>query len=562
MEQNAKGITPSREDATHDMENKITLPLELELEKNITHINMLFKNCTDVVKREVQIGTTHPIHIYGVYIDGMVNRDVIEDFFLSKIIEYENMDDTTLPAQMTIAEQIIDRFAATFDIKESNDMDALVRTILAGGTVIFIDQSPTALIIGNPSWPTRGVGAPETEAVVRGPRDGFVETMRFNTALVRRRIRDTKLKIEMTSMGTRSRTDIAILYMEDIARPNLIADVKERLAKYTIDGIFDSGYVEQLIEDSWKSPFPQTQATERPDKVASSLLEGKVALIVDNSPFVVIVPGTLNAFFQASEDYYQRWQIMSFTRVLRYIISFLSFALPELYLSVLNFHPAMLPTSIAVSIAASREGIAFMSVLEIIIMETAFELLREAGIRLPGPVGHAIGLVGGIVIGQAAVDAHLISPMVVIIVAITALATFSIPDYGVTAAFRLVRYLFIIICSLFGLYGFLIGLLLLFAHLASLESFGTPFLTPYTASDQNKYQDFRDTLLRFPIFLMSKRPRYAMEGQKVRIRLTNPESGNQTTPGPDSSQLPGNQNNPQNEGPLAYDNSKDKGGKS
>lgn len=536
MEQKMDKMKPSREDATHDVENKITLPLATELKANITSIEMLFKNCSDLVKREVEIGTKNPIKIYGVYIDGMVNRDVIENYFLARIIDYENMDDNKLPANMTIAQKIIDRFSATFDIKESDDMDGLVRGILSGNTIIFIDGSKTALQIGNPSWPVRGVGAPETEAVIRGPRDGFVETMRFNTALVRRRIRDTKLKIEMTSMGTRTRTDIAILYMDDIVKPELVEEVKTRLKKYTIDGIFDSGYVEQLIEDSWKSPFPQTQATERPDKVASSLLEGKVAIIVDNSPFVIIVPGTFNAFFQASEDYYQRWEIMSFTRILRYIVSFLSFALPGLYLSVINFHPAMLPTSIAVSIAASREGIAFLTVLEIIIMETAFELIREAGIRLPGPVGSALGVVGGIVIGQAAVDAKLISPMIVIIVAITAIATFAIPDYALTTAFRLVRYGFIIGCSIFGLYGFLIGLLLLIAHLSSLESFGTPFLSPYTASDRNNYHDLRDTIIRFPVFLMNLRPRYARESQKTRMRLTEGNSVRQAPPGPDSRQ--------------------------
>ncbi|MEG0013806.1 MAG: spore germination protein [Cellulosilyticaceae bacterium] len=536
MDENKDRMGPSREDATHDKENKITLLLETELEKNIKNIEMLFENCTDVVKREVDIGNTSSIRIYGVYIDGMVNRDIIENFFLARIVDYKNLNDEKIIIDKPITQIIMDHFSATFDIKEVACMDDMVKAVLSGDTAIFVDKASKGLVIANRSWPVRGVGAPETEAVVRGPRDGFVETIRFNTALIRRRIRDTKLKIEMTTMGTRSRTDIAIMYMDDIVKPTLVEEVKTRLAKYTIDGIFDSGYVEQLIEDSWKSPFPQTQATERPDKVASSLLEGKVAIVVDTSPFVLIVPGTLNAFFQASEDYYQRWQIMSFTRILRYLVSFISFALPGLYLAVLNFHPAMLPTSIAVSIAASREGIAFLSVLEIIIMETAFELIREAGIRLPGPIGSALGVVGGIVIGQAAVDAKLISPMIVIIVALTAIATFAIPDYALTTAFRLARYGFILICSLFGLYGFLIGLLLLLAHLSSLESFGTPFLSPYDASDQNGYHDLRDTIIRFPTFLLNRRPRYARPGQKTRLRLTDSNSITEAPPGPDSRQ--------------------------
>ncbi|MGL5677609.1 MAG: spore germination protein [Cellulosilyticaceae bacterium] len=528
--------SPSREGVNHDKENKITLPLAVSLEENIKNIDVLFDRCMDVVKRKVNIGTMTPINIYGVYIDGMVNREIIENFFLSRIVDYKNLNGQQIPVNTSPSQLIMDHFSATFDIKEVGTMDDMVKAVLSGDTAIFVEGSEKSLVIASRGWPARGISAPETEAVVRGPRDGFVETIRFNTVLVRRRIRDTKLKVEMTSMGTRSRTDIAIMYMEDIVKQDLVEEVKTRLAKYTIDGVFDSGYVEQLIEDSWKSPFPQTQATERPDKAASSIMEGKVVIIVDNSPFAIIVPTSLNSFFQASEDYYQRWQIMSFTRMLRYIVAFFSVALPALYLAILNFHPAMLPTSIAVSIAASREGVAFMSVLEIIIMETAFELLREAGIRLPGPVGHAIGIVGGIVIGQAAVDAKLISPMIVIIVAITAMATFAIPDYNLTAAFRLLRYVFIVISSLFGLYGFLIGALLLLAHMSSLESFGSPFLAPYTAGEQNGYRDFRDTVIRFPLFMQNRRPRYAREHQKTRIRLTDSQRVTETPPGPDSAQ--------------------------
>ncbi|ONI45740.1 hypothetical protein AN641_03430 [Candidatus Epulonipiscioides gigas] len=525
---------PHNEDKIHDRANKIMLSISENLEANIKNIEYLFKNCADVIKREVDIGAKMPLKIYAVYVDGLINRELIENVFLSRIIDYKNLGDEDTPLTTTPTQLIMDHFSATFDISEMQSMDDMVRSILSGDTVIFVEGTNVGLKIASRGWPGRGISAPETEAVIRGPRDGFVETIRFNTVLIRRRIRDTKLKVEMTSIGTRSRTDIAIMYMEDIAEPNLVEDVKQRLQKYTIDGIFDSGYVEQMIEDSYKSPFPQTQATERPDKVAASLLEGKVALVVDTSPFVILLPATLNCFFQAAEDYYQRWEIMSFTRILRYIVSFLSFALPGLYIAILNFHPSMLPTTIVVSIAASREGIAFLSVLEIIIMEMAFELLKEAGIRLPGPVGHAIGVVGGIVIGQAAVDAKLISPMIVIIVALTAIATFAIPDYSLTTAFRIIKYAFIFICALFGLYGFFIGLLIMFAHLASLESFGTPYLSPFIANDGRASDGLRDTILRYPLFMQNKRPRFARKSQKTRMRLKDATSTTQpvTPPGP------------------------------
>ncbi|OON97415.1 MAG: hypothetical protein ATN36_03430 [Epulopiscium sp. Nele67-Bin005] len=530
---------PSKEDKYHDKTNKIALKLSDNLQTNIKNIEGLFENCTDVIKREVDIGGDIPIKIYGVYIDGLVNREITESFFLSRIVDYKNLSEVSIDfnkEETPTTQFIMDHFSATFDINEADKLDDMVRGILSGDTAIFVEGCAKGLMISTRGWPARGVGPPETEAVVRGPREGFVETIRFNTVLIRRRIRDTKLKVEMTSMGERSRTDIAIMYMEDIASPKLVQEIKDRLDKYTIDGVLDSGYVEQLIEDSWKSPFPQTQATERPDKVAASLLEGKVAIVVDTSPFVLVLPATLNSFFQASEDYYQRWEIMSFTRILRYVVSFLSFALPGLYIAILNFHPEMLPTAVAVSIASSREGIAFLGILEIIIMETAFELLKEAGIRLPGPVGHAIGVVGGIVIGQAAVEAKLISPMVVIIVALTAIATFAIPDYSLTTAFRLLKYGFIFICGMFGLYGFFLGFLVMVAHLASLESFGTPFLSAYLANPKGENSDYRDTIMRYPLFMLNRRPSHARPRQKTRVRLSDSNSVSQTPPGPDSSQ--------------------------
>ncbi len=524
----------SDEDNFHDKNNKITLQISWDLGKNIQNIEALFKNCMDVVKREVNIGKDFPFKIYGVYIDGMVNRDILEDFFLGRIIDYKNLQSSTEKKDETPTEWIIQHFSATFDIKETTSFDAMVNAVLSGDSAIFVGGSTKGLILANRGWPARSISEPSNENVVRGPRDAFSETIRFNTVLIRRRIRDTKLKIKMMSYGMRSRTDIAIVYMEDIVKPELLEELMRRLNKYEMDAIFDSGYIEQLIEDSWKSPFPQTQATERPDKVASSLLEGKIAIVVDNSPFVLIVPTTLNAFYQASEDYYQRWQIMSFTRILRYVVSFLAFAMPGLYIALLNFQPEMLPTPFAISIAASREGITFSTVVEILIMELTFELFREAGIRIPGAIGHVIGLVGGIVIGQAAVDANIISPMIIIIISFTAICTFAIPDYSLTSAFRLIRYLFIALSAFLGLYGFLLAILITLVHLSSLESFKVPYLAPYNTMDQNNFNDLKDTLVRFPIFMQTKRPIFARSNQRIRLRLKSDRQQQDIAPGSNS----------------------------
>ena len=534
MRREKKPLKISKEDEFHDEENKISIELSSDLDSNIKHIEMLFKDCGDIVKREVTIDAEKNFRIYGVYTDGLINRDILENYLLSRVFEFKNLsgeidEDTYSPTKM-----VMQHFSATFDVKEVDKMDDMVKAVLSGDSAVFVEGSTKGLVIATRSWPARGVSEPATENVVRGPREGFTETIRFNTVLVRRRIRDTKLKFKMISYGTRSRTDIALVYVEDIVKPELVKEIEERLDKYVIDAVFDSGYIEQLIEDSWKSPFPQTQATERPDKFAASLLEGKVGILVDTSPFGIIVPATLNAFYQASEDYYQRWQIMSFTRILRYIVSFFSFTLPGLYIAILNFQPAILPTPFAISIAASREGITFSTVTEIIVMEVIFELFREAGIRAPGAIGHVIALVGGLVIGQAAVDANIISPMIIIIIAFTAICTFAVPDYSLASAFRLVRYLFIALSAALGLYGFLIAMLIVLTHLSALESFKIPYLAPYNISDQNGARDLKDTILRFPTFMQTTRPIFARQIQRTRLRLKSKENATDLAPGSNS----------------------------
>lgn len=520
----------SEEDVLHDENNDISIELSSDLDVNIQNVEKLFKDCGDIVRREVTVDCETPFRIYGLYTDGLINRDILEHYLLTLIMSYKNEKDTSIDPSLSRTQMIMQHFSATFDVKEVDKMNDLIRATLSGDSAIFVEGCKKGLVIATRGWPGRGVGQPTDENVVRGPKEAFTETIRFNTVLVRRRIRDTKLKFKTITFGTRSKTDVVVAYIEDIAKPQLVEEVMTRLNKYVIDAVLDSGYIEQLIEDSWKSPFPQTQATERPDKFAASLLEGKVGILVDTSPFGIIVPATLSAFYQASEDYYQRWQIMSFTRILRYLVSLFSFTLPGLYIATLNFHPEILPTPFAISIAASREGVSFSTVTEIILIEIIFELFREAGIRAPGAIGHVVSLVGGLVIGQALVDANIISPMILIIVAFTAICTFAIPDYGLTSAYRLVRFLFIICAAIFGLYGFLLASLLVLAHLSSLESFKVPYLAPYNISDQNGATDLKDTLVRFPLFTLTKRPIFARNMQKIRLRLKNPHGVSDVPP--------------------------------
>jgi spore germination protein len=340
--------------------------------------------------------------------------------------------------------------------------------------------------------------------------------LRINTALVRRRIRDPKLKVKQARVGERSKTDLAFLYIEGIARPAVIEAVEKRIADINIDAILDSGSLEQLIESNWLSPFPQAQLTERPDKAASAILEGRIAIIVDNSPFALIVPVTLNCFFHSSEDYYNRWQIMSLTRFIRFAAALMAVGLPGLYIAVATYHPSMIPMLMTTKIAAASQNVPFPAIIEILLMDAAFELLREAGVRLPGAVGGTIGIVGGLIIGQAAVEAGVVSPIVVIIVALTGVAAFAIPHVSLVYGFRLIKYFVLLLSAFLGFFGFWVGLLFVLTHMASLRSFGIPYLMPFAARELNSHSEVKDSVFRLPLFMLKKRPFFADAGQRTR----------------------------------------------
>ena len=299
----------------------------------------------------------------------------------------------------------------------------------------------------------------------------------------------------------------------------MLAEIEKRLEGFEIDGVMDSGVIEQLTETQWFSPFPQFQTTRRPDRTVMALLEGRAVLLSDHSPEALIFPTDYNSFIKTTDDYYTRWEIATFTRALRYVASVLSMILPGLYLAMTNFHTQLLPTKLLLSFAAARQGVPFPGVVEILLMELSFELLREAGVRLPGAMGNTIGIVGGLIIGQAAVDANIVSPMVVIVVAFTALCSFAIPNEDFATAFRLLKFAFIGLAAALGFYGFLLGILVLLIHLAQLESFGVPYLMPVVGAELSGYKDAQDTLMRPPMWLLHRRPIYAKRNNRIRLRI-------------------------------------------
>lgn len=508
----------AKEDRFHDEHNKVTMTYHEDLSRNIRKFERLFKDCDDLVKRKFPIGVERKIWAYIAYIDVMIDRRVIEESVLEQLIVYDRSTPPTPEnIKVSIFEFLKDGGLATADIKEVEKMDDMTLAVLSGDTLLMIDGYDKAIIISTKGYPNRGVPTTETESVVRGPKDAFSEAFRFNTVLIRRRIRDTKLKVKQMQLGNRSRTDVALMYMSDIVRKEVLEEVERRLDSFEIDAIFETGTIEQLIEHEWFSPFPQANFTERPDKAASAILEGRIVIVVDNTPFVLIVPATISTFFQASEDYYNRWIISSFVRLLRYVACTIAMGLPGFFIALTTYHPSMIPTQLAFSIAASRQGVPFPVVLEVIVMEIAFELLREAGVRLPSAIGSTIGIVGGLIIGQAAVEANIISPIIVIVVALTAISSFAIPNQSLVAGIRLTKFMIIAFSAVFGLYGFIVAILILLIHLSSTKSFGIPYLAPYVAREVNKEEAAKDALVRLPIFALRFRAFYARPEESIRM---------------------------------------------
>lgn len=488
------------------------------LDTNLEAIKNMLIDCDDVLYRNIKVGSAENYRAACISIDGMVNSDLLNNYVLENLMLSSRMAPPNIKTIKDELSNIIkDKTITAIEVKEVEAIEQGVLDILSGDTVLILDNYDKLIVIGSKGWGARSVAEPETEAVVRGPRDGFVETIRVNSALIRRRIRDHRLKLKGYQIGRRSKTDVCVMYIEDIVNQDALKEVNKRLTAIDIDAIIDSGYIEQLIEDNWKSPFPQVQITERPDVVAANLYEGKIAIVVDNSPFVLLVPASLNAMMQSAEDYYDRWGIATFIRILRYVGSLISLYAPALYIAVTAFHPQMLPSKLSMSIAANRQGVPFPSVLEAIIMELTLEILREAGVRLPGAIGATIGIVGGLVVGQAAVEAGIVGPIMVIVVAITAISSFAIPSYSMGISFRLLRFGLIITSAILGLYGIMLGTILILIHLCSLKSFGVPYLTPYTTYIKQR-TDLKDTFIKAPLPSMHTRPTIANKNQKKRMQ--------------------------------------------
>lgn len=506
----------ARQAQVNQMDKQTTLeqahPVSVDVSQNKQFIQEMVGDSADIKMREMVLGKDQ-VHCLAAYIEITAGSLAFENSLVGRLLN----DLAGLGAQ-EIYDSLAKNGQGLCDVTPFAYIeDALQLGMLTGDVILFIDGFASALKIPDKGFPNMGVTKPESEKVVRGSQEGFADSVKVNTALIRKRIRSTKVRVKEVRAGLYSHTNIDLVYMDGLVYPALLDEIEKRLDSYIIDGIMDSGMVEQLTEEKWYSPFPQFQTTQRPDRAAMAVLEGRVVLLCDNSPSALILPTDYNSLLKTSDDYFNRFEIASLERFIRYVASVFALISPALYLAVTNFHTQLLPTSLLLSFAAARQGVPFPAVVEVLLMELSFELLREAGVRLPGAMGNTIGIVGGLIIGQAAVDANLVSPIVVIVVAFTALSSFAIPNEELATAFRILKFYMIGMSAWLGMFGFLVSALSIFIHLASLKSFGIPYLMPYVGAELNDYEDERDSLIRYPMAMLKKRPIYAKRGQRTKL---------------------------------------------
>jgi hypothetical protein len=470
----------------------------------------LFINCSDFITRPIYINGKPKIMLF--YLDGLTDTKTVNSIFLKPMM-FNGLPDGLNKIE-TIGEIVEQQLFANTAVKTVSELKAIVDSLLKGDLCVLVEGEAKALIADMKGAEQRSIEEPSTEVVIRGPKDGFTESLRTNTSLLRKRIRSTRLKLEALTIGKLSQTDIAIVYIEGIASEPLVEEVRKRLNQIEIDGVLESEYIEEFIEDAPFTPFPQIENTERPDIVTANLLEGRVAILVDNTPFALIVPMTFWSGLQAAEDYYERFIYTTFIRFVRYIMYNTAIFLPSLYVALTTYHPKLLPTTLLISVAAAREGTPFPAIIEALIMELVFEGLREAGIRLPKAIGSAISIVGALVIGQAAVQAGIVSAPMVIVVATTGIASFSIPRYNLGTAIRMIRFPMLILAGIFGLYGIAIGFIALTIHLVNLRSFGVPYFTPVAPQIPS---DLKDVFMRAPRWANQYGPLFTFGRKKPRV---------------------------------------------
>lgn len=474
------------------------LELTTSLDDNIAIFKQTFPGDQTIKYRELVNGENPAIRAVIVFVDGMCNSLVLNSHAIQPFLTASGLNKDS-----SLIDNLIKKVLYYNELETNRIIAPLFSNLLSGDALLLVDGYNQAIVISVKHWETRSIQEPDSEKVISGPREGFNEAILVNLSLLRRKIKNPNLKFEFLNIGKQTDTRICLCYINGIVNIRILNELKERLRKIDIDGVLDANYIHELIRDSAWSPFPTAGSTERPDVVAANLLEGRIAMVIDGTPVALTVPFFLIENFQINDDYYSGFYFGSFSRLLRTLGFFVTISLPALYLALVNYHQELLPTRFLLNLSESRLGLPFPTFLEMLILILAFELIREGGSRIPSGFGQTLSVVGGLVLGQASVDARLVSIPVVIIVAFTGITGLTIPQLKTPAL--LLRILWLILASAMGIFGYLLGVIGLLIHMASLKSFGLPYASSLSRTPSQKY---RDILLRAPWNKMIFRPAY------------------------------------------------------
>lgn len=476
-------------------------PLPRNIEKTKEKLGEIFAECSDYTHREIACGEDGCVRILVSYIEGLVDKTILNQDVVRPILDYFS----SIKAQdkpTRIYELIEECIISNNEVKEIESLQQAVYKIVSGDAVLFVDGSSRALVVGVRAPQGRQVEEPDTEVSIRSSREGFVENIGTNMVLIRKRIKSSNLKFERMQLGTQTKTDICICYIKGLANEEIVNEVRNRLKKIRCDAILDSGYIEQYIADNRLTLFPLVGNSEKCDKLVAKLLEGRVAILCDGTPYILTVPYLFVESIQTADDYNDHAFFASFMRILRLLALAVSIMLPAMYVALVSFHHTVIPFKLIIALASSRQGIPFSPFVEALLMIAAFEFLREAGIRMPRTIGQALSIVGAIVLGEASVNAGIASNLMVIVVAITAICSFIVPP--LMRVTMLLRFIFLIAANLFGFMGILCVGVTVIIHLCRLRSFGIPYMAPFSPLTA---ADLKDSFIMVPIWAMISRPK-------------------------------------------------------
>ncbi len=481
-----------------------------DLKKDMAALRERLKDDDTIVFRTFENKTSMQLRGCVVYTEVLVSTPVIDHYIVAPLI---NTDMKALRPKPYLVDTVMEKVLEANEVKAHSTLEDAISALLIGDTLILLDGAPCVIAANSKSYPARGVGVPETETTVAGPKEAFTEVLVFNMGLLRRKMKNPKLKLKTMEVGKITKTRICLSYVEGLVEPILLEELTARLQHFEIDAALDSNYLAELCRDDRASPFKTVGTTERPDVVAGKLLEGRVAILCDGSPFALTVPFLFLENFQSNEDYYNHFYFATFTRIMRYFSFFLTISLPGLYVALIAYHKEMIPLNLLLSIVNSRDAVPFPAVVEMVILLVLFDLLREAGLRLPAPIGGTIGTVGGIVLGQSIVTARLVSAEMIIIVAVCAITSFLTPKLDIELI--LCRMLILFFAATLGIYGYAIGIIAILVHLASLRSFGVEYLSYLSATSA---QTAKDVYVRAPWWMMRRRPAAIQRRNLTRLR--------------------------------------------